>query len=651
MSLELNSDQQIQIKCSYIIEKYKKKLKKLKEYKNDLKASYEKKNKAYYIDRYLFNKEKEQLYNEIKKKREELELEDLKKTKELYNSYFIDIFLYEQEYYQCIYKVFKNLLLKKDEIDKKERHSIKLNEYAYMMFSDKNVNTPKVKSEKDETNENLNIEDIYQCKVLDKADKTIYTNNSPNNDLRKIEKEIFAMGDLSIPYIDCEDKLNENSIYLSSNNSQIIKSNETHPDLNISDLHFNKNDESCKVNKIENDIHSNRYNNNNLNNPESENKNSFYEQIQTNIGALDENKEKDLYPLNTKIEEENQNLCDKQKINRKNAFSEDKQVKDMKEEEILNEKKFLEDGNSLSHYILSSFNEEGNTPNSEYTDKKNDIFHVNNLNSKTDKAIDDIYVCEKAKKGNKELDEVIENNINFNISSYFSGSYDEIINNETESKDHISNSDSFCEDFKKFEQDILEEHYINENEKNETPKYHGTMEFNEMFGGENRQENRQENEQNEQNNAMPNENQEDYEINQMEYSTNKLAYSTDHNKYGSPNNDDKKNIKNDDHAEEYEYMKRFNEQNYMDNPKVLQMSDKYNNEYAIPIERMNTFENYAEELNFLENYEENMNFINNPNNIKPNNIIPNYKNGSELENIENFINYVSENIKKRGVLD
>lgn len=34
MSLKLNSDQQIQIKCSYIIEKYKKKLKKLKEYKN-----------------------------------------------------------------------------------------------------------------------------------------------------------------------------------------------------------------------------------------------------------------------------------------------------------------------------------------------------------------------------------------------------------------------------------------------------------------------------------------------------------------------------------------------------------------------------------------------------------------------------------------
>ncbi|CAD2099803.1 conserved Plasmodium protein, unknown function [Plasmodium vinckei] len=646
MSLELNSDQQIQIKCSYIIEKYKKKLKKLKEYKNDLKASYEKKNKAYYIDRYLFNKEKEQLYNEIKKKREELELEGLKKTKELYNSYFIDIFLYEQEYYQCIYKVFKNLLLKKDEIDKKERHSIKLNEYAYMMFSDKNVNTPKIKSEKDEINKNLNIEDISQCKVLDKTDKTIYTNNSPNSDLRKIEKEIFAMGDLSIPYIDCEDKSNENSIYLSSNNSQIIKLNETYSDLNISDVHFNKNDENCKVKKSE-DIHSNRYNSNNHNNPEFENNNSFYKKIQTNVGTLDENKEKDIYPLNTKIEEENPNLYDKQKICSQNESSENKQVKDMKEEEIINETKFLTDGDSLSHYILSSFNEESNSHNSEYTDKKNNIFHVNNLNSKTDKAIDDIYVCVKAKKGNKELDEVIENNINFNISSYFSGSYDEINNNETENKDHISNSDSFCEDFKKFEQDILEEHYINENEKNETPKYHGTMEFNKIFGDENTQENIQ----NEQNNAVPNENQENYEINQMKYSINKSTYSHDHNKYGSSNIDNKKNIKNDDHDEEYEYMKRFNEQNYMNGPKVLQMSDKHNNEHAIHIERMNTFENCADEIYFLENYEENMNIINNFKIIGPPKYIAKDKNASESENIENFVNYVSENIKKRGVLD
>ncbi|KEG01457.1 conserved Plasmodium protein, unknown function [Plasmodium vinckei vinckei] len=646
MPIDLNYDQQIQIKCSYIIEKYKKKLKKLKEYKRDLKASYEKKNKAYYIDRYLFNKEKEQLYNEIKKKREELELEDLKKTKELYNSYFIDIFLYEQEYYQCIYKVFKNLLLKKDEIDKKERHSIKLNEYAYMMFSDKNVNTPKIKSEKDEIKENLNIEDIYQSKVLDKIDKTIYTNNSPNNDLRKIEKEIFAMGDLSIPYIDCEDKSNENSIYLSSNNSQIIKLNKTYSDLNISDVHYNKNDENCKVKKSE-DIHSNRYNNNNHNNPETENNNSFYEQIQTNIGTLDENKEKDLYPLNTKIDDENPNLCDNQKICSQNESSDDKQVKDMKAEEIINEKKILEDGNSLSHYILSNFIEEGNSPNSEYTDKKNDIFHVNNLNSKTDKAIDEIYACVKTKKGNKELDEVIENNINFNISSYFSGSYDEINNNETESKDHISNSDSFCEDFKNFEQDILEEHFINENEKNETTKYHGTMEFNKMFEDENIQENIQ----NEQNNVVSNKNQENYEINQMEYSTNKLTYSHDHNKYGSSNNNNKKNIKNDDHAEEYEYMKRFNEQNYMNNPKILQMSDKYNNEYPIPIERLNTFKNHAEEISFLENYEENMNIINNVNIIRPAKFIGTNKNASESEKIENFVNYVGENIKKRGILD
>lgn len=532
-----------------------------------------------------------------------------------------------------------------------------------MMFSDKNVNTPKIKSKKDEIYEklntinldnrkenylpinnsgNLNIEDVCQCKILDKSDKTIYINNSTNSNLRKIEKEIFTMNGLSIPYIDNEDKLNENSLYLSSNNSQIIKLNEAYIDLSISDIHLNKNDENCKVTKIENDIHSNRHNK-----PESENKNSFYEKIQTNIGAPDENKEKDLYLINAKIEEQNKNLCYKKNVFNENESPKDKQIKDINDEEILYEKKFLEDGDSLSHYILSNFNEEGNSHNNEYKDKKNDIFDVNNLNSKPDKAIEDIYICEKGKKGNKELDEVIENNINFNISSYFSGSYDEINNNETEGKDHISNSDSFCEDFKKFEQDILEEHYINENEKNETPKYLGTMEFNEICGDESIQENIK----NGENNEMSNENQTNYEINKMEYSTNKLTYLHDQKIYESSNNDNNKNIKNDEHVEEYEYMKKFNEQNSMNDYKSLQMSNKCNNEYVIPIERMNTFENYAEEISILENYEDNINIINNLNNINPNKFKTKDKKTTELENIENFINYVSENIKKRGILD
>ncbi|EAA18040.1 hypothetical protein [Plasmodium yoelii yoelii] len=532
-----------------------------------------------------------------------------------------------------------------------------------MMFSDKNVNMPKIKSEKDETDEklntinldnrkeqylsinnsgNLNIEDSYQCKLLDNSDKTIYINNTINNDLHKIEQDIFTMDGLSIPYIDNENKLNENSLYLSSNNSQIIKLNETYSDLNISDIHLNKNDENFKVNKIENDIHSNRHDKS-----ESENKYSFYEKIETNIGPLDENKEKDLYPLNVKIDEENKNLCDKKNICNGNESSEDKQIKDINDEEILYEKKILEDGDSLSHYILSNFNEEGNSHNNEYTDKKNDIFDVNNLNSKTDKPIEDIYICEKGKKGNKELDEVIENNINFNISSYFSGSYDEININETEGKDHISNSDSFCEDFKKFEQEILEQHYINENEKNGTSTYLGTMEFNEIYGDENIQENIK----NGENNEITNENQADYEMNKMEYSTNKLTYLHDQKTYESSNNDNKKNIKNDEHVEEYEYMKRFNEQNNMNDSKSFQMSNKCNNEYVIPIERMNTFENYAEEISILENCEDNINIINNLNNIKPNKFKTKDKKKTELENIENFINYVSENIKKRGILD
>ncbi|CAI7722713.1 conserved Plasmodium protein, unknown function [Plasmodium vivax] len=139
MSLEFCSDEALQIKCSYLIEKYKKKLQKVKQLKRELKASIEKKRKEIYMDRYFLNKEKEHLYSELAKEKEKIEMEHLEKTKELYNSYFADIFLYEQEYYQCIYKVFKNLLLKKEEIDNKERRVLKLQEHAWMTLSDRNV--------------------------------------------------------------------------------------------------------------------------------------------------------------------------------------------------------------------------------------------------------------------------------------------------------------------------------------------------------------------------------------------------------------------------------------------------------------------------------------------------------------------------------
>ncbi|EUD64422.1 hypothetical protein C922_05197 [Plasmodium inui San Antonio 1] len=139
MSLEFGSDNTLQIRCSYMIEKYKKKLQKVKQLKRDIKASLEKKSKEFYMDRYFLNKEKEHLYSELAKEKEKMEIEHLEKTKELYNSYFADIFLYEQEYYQCIYKVFKNLLLKKEEIDDKERRVLKLQEHARMTLSDRNV--------------------------------------------------------------------------------------------------------------------------------------------------------------------------------------------------------------------------------------------------------------------------------------------------------------------------------------------------------------------------------------------------------------------------------------------------------------------------------------------------------------------------------
>lgn len=171
MDTTLNSEQLIQVKCFYLIGKYKKKIKKLKTYKLELKNLFEKKNKEYYINRYLLNKEKEELQKEYQKKKAQLELdaETLERKKRIYSEFFVDIFLYQQEHYQCIYKVFKNLLIKKERLDDKELQLNKLREQLHMCICDKNINeTYEVYEEKEvkKTEErNTNIEQLYNLDI------------------------------------------------------------------------------------------------------------------------------------------------------------------------------------------------------------------------------------------------------------------------------------------------------------------------------------------------------------------------------------------------------------------------------------------------------------------------------------------------------
>ncbi|CRG95938.1 conserved Plasmodium protein, unknown function [Plasmodium gallinaceum] len=664
MSLKHSSDQLIQIKCSYLIDKYKKKLKKLKDFKNELKLSFEKKNKAYYVNRYLLNKEKEELYKEFNKKKE-LEMESLERKKDLYNSYFADIFLYEQEYYQCIYKVFKNLLLKKEEIDEKEKYVIKLHEYAHMMFSDKNVNSPleqynceKKTNYKEEYNNkknididnlcNININEIYESIIHDNLDEDMYTynyvcksgkENYPNEHFLKIDKVIP-------PFNKCVDSLNEicdNSFKNYEKN--IVKKEDTNMnnDYNENECVYKeqgKNEKEIGEEKelqIEVEIEKdekecvfekkNSYENEQPEATEKEEKKDeikdmFFEDKEhsinnyVNIGVsyTKKNEEKKSEGNYNETEDINKyiKINDDNKKEHENSYE---LTNEIKKKEYLNQTKIEEENNFLNYatsnnnyeYIKNRKEDEDILYTDEIIENDSTTFDSNNLTNKINKEIEisNIYTKEKDDNGenekieNEELDDVIENNIIFNISSYFSGNYEEINDNGKEDKifeeNNMLNNSNFDESSKiKIEYNILKEDtlYKNDNIRNNST--------------------------------------ENVELN----SSNKDVTNIFLKEY-SINND------------EYKYMNSLSENKEIELTE-FQKYNNYKNENSIKIEKINTFEDYEEEKSKIVDIENNDNFMSIENKTeKKNNSFKNkIKKKTEIKNIQELINYMSHNIKK-----
>lgn len=91
----------------------------------------------------------------------------------------------------------------------------------------------------------------------------------------------------------------------------------------------------------------------------------------------------------------------------------------------------------------------------------------------------------------------------------------------------------------------------------------------------------------------------------------------------------------------------YNENNNQIQSSLFQTFNNFKNDYNIQIERMNTFENYAQEINILENYEHIMNSLN-----LDNTLIQNKNNKSDenamlnISNIHDIINYMSNHITK-----
>ncbi|GAW82802.1 hypothetical protein, conserved [Plasmodium gonderi] len=715
MSLEIGSTHAIQIKCSYMIEKYKKKLKKLKRLKREMKSFFEKKRMENYIDRYFINKEREHLHCELAKEKEKIHLEHLEKLKEIYNNYFADIFLYEQEYYQCIYKVFKNLLLKKEEIDEKEKR-----EQVYMMFSDKNINTYTIWENKTEHANNnflidnekqtehgedkknfdienlcqLNINEIYQSIILNQSEKT-HTHNDEgdyiSNTIRcKIKNEENP------PITLFSDEQSKVSSELCINLSKKEKSDHEMEDneKNITDKgnmicvlspHGKKAtaveealeevatdtgngmiqdvcnemikevyNETIEEVETSGDVLENAF--------ELKDNSDYEEEIQTNTPTSGEKiKQENWHTEDVKhaylnVEEENynhnkdylgreksSNKCEDEKEKIHSKSKEAKYCDQMFEKsETENDRNnvFIDEQDEIKcSRNMDTLEGERNTPrnpcilnhNDEYINNENlksvEYIYTNAgdekcpsndidedvLHEQIRKVVANSNICETSQmedeqKGTEEFDDVIENNINFNISSYFSGSYDDI--NDSGELGKIDenivplNNDTFYNDIDNPEYGMIEEHssVVNSTELiNDLKKNHDQIEIQNgeestifSTGEDSHVEKELHNE----------------VVDAMSKEQNDLVKSVETNSKGdkalaltlTPINE---NMRNSD-----EYMKEFNEENQKIHSSKHSTLYSYHNEYFIPIEKMQTFENYAEKISRLENYENMLHFIN-----------------------------------------
>ncbi|CDO65350.1 conserved Plasmodium protein, unknown function [Plasmodium reichenowi] len=656
MSLNYGLDEIIQIKCSYIIEKYKNKLKKLKEYKHALKEEYEKKNKAHYVNRYMFNKEKEQIFKDIHKYKEKYELETSEKIKEKYNNYFADIFLYEQEYYQCIYKVFKNLLLKKEEIDEKEKQVIKLYEYAHMMLSDKNINvefenfentnkktfslydikTYEYKKKIDNIDNadnlenlyNINVNEIYESILLDQNDDNYTYMLNTNKSFNKLKGEYDEIK--HIPQNNNNN--NNNNIMFTSNFDEYNYSmNDINPISTISQVkimdHINKEDMVNNIDKNDNtnksDIVINYVNqnvhqsgidiqqNNISEKREASNDNETYiknkkpkenksEEIITN-STEDFDMQENVEHENMKSEINNHirnNLKDNNIFKKDTSYEEiniekgDENIFPQNDDEKVQQSKFLKKSVSTTNEVLG-----------------NDIYNSHILNNSHD----------------------INSNIKYGKSENYINTLDlqklhrDIINNVE------ANREAKSETHKKLEEldDIIE----NNIDFNISSYFSGN--FDDIINKEDLLENEKSNILNENSLIINNDQTIEY-VNNQNINSKPSSITKTENLDIYNNND-----------EEYQYIKMYNENNNQIQSSLFQTFNNFKNDYNIQIERMNTFENYAQEINILENYEHIMNSLN-----LDNTLIQNKNNKSDenamlnITNIHDIINYMSNHITK-----
>ncbi|SOV79156.1 conserved Plasmodium protein, unknown function [Plasmodium sp. gorilla clade G3] len=651
MSLNYGLDEIIQIKCSYIIEKYKNKLKKLKEYKHVLKKEYEKKNKAHYVNRYMLNKEKEQIYKDIHKYKEKYELETLEKIKEKYNNYFADIFLYEQEYYQCIYKVFKNLLLKKEEIDEKEKQVIKLYEYGHMMLSDKNIN---VEFENFESNNkkafslydikeyeykknidnihnsdnlenlyNINVNEIYESILLDQNDDNythILNNNKSFNKIKNEHEQIkhIPQNNNNIMFTSNFDEynysMNEHNPISSISHVKIIDHINKQDMINNIDKNDNTNKSDIVIKYVSQNFHQNEMDiqqNNISEKREALKDNETY--IKKNTSKENESEEiitnsTENIDVQENVEEENmkseikehirKNLKENNFLKKEISFEEinikksDENIFPQNDDEKVEQRKFLKKSASTTNEVLG-----------------NDIFNSHILNNT----------------------HVINSNIKYGKSENYINTFDlqklhrDIINNIE------ANREDKSETHKKIEEldDIIE----NNIDFNISSYFSGN--FDDIIDKEDLLENEKSNILNE-NSLIINNDQ-------------TTEYVNNENIHSNPCSIKKKeniNIYNNN-VEEYQYIKMYNENNNQIQSSLFQTFNNFKNDYNIQIERMNTFENYAQEINILENYEHIMNSLNLDNTlIKNKNNKSNENEVLNISNINDIINYMSNHITK-----
>ncbi|KJP88245.1 hypothetical protein AK88_02026 [Plasmodium fragile] len=636
MSLEFVSDQTLQIKCSYLIEKYKKKLQKVKQLKRELQASLEKKRKEIYMDRYFLNKEREHLYSELEKEKEKIEMEHLEKTKQLYNSYFADIFLYEQEYYQCIYKVFKNLLLKKEEIDDKERRVLMLQEHARMTNSDRNVsekvreeirkkeivavheqngradrapiNHPE-KMDHDQDDKHididnlcdLNINEIYRSIILDQGERPHNLSSTGDEFSNAIMGKIHV-GTNSTPVLD--------EVYQCGSgkcSSVSITEKSDHEEEGMEKIG------TCKEYQfVELSSHGQRH--------------VYTEEIRNNTVAREDNC---VHDEATQSEEDKENAVSKSggteqcgDMSEEGGVESGGSVQFADEEEEIkcleNEKIFIGEQddpneyhpNSNDAYIAGEYLKGEECMGDEEVDEqyRRSAIDITALSETVKEEVqnDDLFENRELANPQKdiaELDQVIENNINFNISSYFSGSYDDIADCEVLERidgEVVALNDDGAHADDKPEYDMIKElvsdvnskELVDLSENNHDKK--GDTQKGEIciVGDPTKQKNLNE--------------QIDLELHTNQ--TSAIKNEEDHPQGNNPLSSFNEHINN--FYNEYEHMRRFNEENKNIQSSIFKTLYSYHNEYSIPIEKMQTFENYVEEIGQLENYEHIISFIN-----------------------------------------